>query len=421
MHARHRLRHDPDAGQVRAPRVLERGRGLVPHGEEEGGELGGGDGDALATIRARTARPSPRPSTVGDAEKLLDGTSRGYRRARAPRRVKRNPRALRGPRTPRPRVFLPVRTAVRIVAVAVAVVVAPPPAVTAPFPVFVVTFAVKVQRGGRGADEHLQKPSTRSQQPEPRLRLRGTHPGRGHVPELGGQPAGDDSNRAVARPGHEARGRRVVTAPEELREVSERRGGGVRADEPRRGVEEGLEHGGRVPAHRRSDVRERGADVEDQSSREGRDAVRSEGWEDAGPERAPRGGAHDLFLVDEALGDLLDARRRARHERRGMGLEELFDAVERVFPHPRAVVLALVQELGHGQPASRDLISLALRAERLDREVDALRPHLGVCLVRLLADLAPNLLLGADEVDAGALLVVHALRLLTHPARVSSR
>ena len=203
--------------------------------------------------------------------------------------------------------------------------------------------------------------------------------------------------------------------------MSKRRGGCVRADEPRRGVEEGLEHGGGVGAHGGSDVRERGADVEDQSFGERRDAVRAEGGEDAGPERAPRGGAHDLFLVDEALGDLLDARRRARHERRGMGLEELFDAVERVFPHPRAVVLALVQELGHGQPAPRDLISLALRAERLDREVDALRPHLGVCLVRLLADLAPNLLLGADEVDAGALLVVHALRLLTHPARVSSR
>jgi hypothetical protein len=56
----------------------------------------------------------------------------------------------------------------------------------------------------------------------------------------------------------------------------------------------------------------------------------------------------------------------------------------------------------------------ALRTDGLDAEVDALGLDLGVGLVSLLADLAPNLLLGADEVDARALLVVHALGLLTH-------
>ena len=189
MHARHRLRHDPDAGQVRPPNVLERGRGLVPHGEEEGGELrgGDGDGDALATIPRRSS-PSPHPRSAvppRDAEESFDGASRGYRRARAPRRVKRHPRAPRVPRTCRPRVFLPVRTAVQVVPV-----VAPPPAVTVPRrpaePRVSVVDAVKVQRGGRGADEHLQKPATRLQEPEPRGVLLGTHPGRGHVPELGG-------------------------------------------------------------------------------------------------------------------------------------------------------------------------------------------------------------------------------------------
>ena len=274
--------------------------------------------------------------------------------------------------------------------------------------------AFKVQRRGRRAHEHLEEPSARLQEAQARLMRLRTDSRGGHVPELCRYSPRDERDFPVARARDEAGGCRVVAPSKELREVPERRGRGVRADELRRGVQQGFEHGRRVPADRGRHVRQRGADVKHESAGERRDAGGAERREHAALKRASRRGADDLLLVHEPLGDLLYARRGARDERARVVLEQLLDPVERVFSHPRAVVLALVQELRHGQAAAGDLPPLALRTDGLDAEVDALGLDLGVGLVSLLADLTPNLLLGADEVDARALLVVHALGLLTH-------
>ena len=218
--------------------------------------------------------------------------------------------------------------------------------------------------------------------------------------------------------GVEGGGRRVVAASEEVREVAECGGRGVRADEMGRGVEECLEDARRVASHGGGDVGERGADVEDESAGERGEAVGAEGGEEAGLEGGAGGGAHHLLLVDEALRHLLHDGRRRRHEGLGVGLEELADTLERVLAHALAVVRRLVKQLGHGQAARRHGVALALGAESLRREVDALRAHRRVRrIVGGLFDLPTNLLLGADEVDAAALLVVDALRLLPHRAR----
>ena len=50
VRARNRLRHGPHAGQARSARIRQRGRRLIPHREEERGELGGCRPDALRAV-----------------------------------------------------------------------------------------------------------------------------------------------------------------------------------------------------------------------------------------------------------------------------------------------------------------------------------------------------------------------------------
>ena len=67
------------------------------------------------------------------------------------------------------------------------------------------------------------------------MRLRTDSRG-GHVPELCRYSPRDERDFPIARARDEAGGCRVVASSKELREVPERRGRGVRADELRRGV-----------------------------------------------------------------------------------------------------------------------------------------------------------------------------------------
>ena len=146
--------------------------------------------------------------------------------------------------------------------------------------------------------------------------------------------------------------------------MPEGRGRVVGGDEVGRDVEDGVERPRRVASDGGVDVRERGADVQDERGGERREAARAEGGEDAEPEGGARGVARDLLAVDEALRHLLHDRRRRRDERLGVGLEELRDAVERVLAHALAVVRALAEELGEAQAALRHRGALALRVHR---------------------------------------------------------
>jgi hypothetical protein len=276
----------------------------------------------------------------------------------------------------------------------------------------------------RNGDERLQEPAARRQHLEPGAGLSGADARRRHVAERRGQAValgsasrgrgGGGGGRAGAGAGIQSAGRGVVPPAKQVREVAQRRRRRVRGDELGRKVQQGFQRGGRVSSGDGIDVRQRRADVQDEPFSERGRAPLPERGQHAVFQRGARGDAHDLLAVHQSLRGLLHHRRRRPLHRLGVRLQELAHALERVLAHLLRVVRGLIEQLGHRQAPVRQRLALALRPDRLAGQVDALRANSRVRDIRLLLNLLPHLLLGADEVDASALAVVHALGLLAH-------